>query len=209
MAQEIVATLAGRVQRLALPDPDDYVMDGVKWGDHCALFTPAFWATLSWLSETENNDELYRMGRTLEEEVAACLLGGYGIPAEVGWAAFHKIRDAGLLHTTCPSGDMLHKALTEPLNIRGRKIRYRFARQKANYLGAALLKFREDVPPVHDDLALRDWLMGLPEVGPKTASWITRNWLHSDRVAIIDIHIHRAWCSRLFRAGGVNPDDVA
>ncbi|MGY3221470.1 thermostable 8-oxoguanine DNA glycosylase [Bradyrhizobium sp. USDA 4512] len=34
--------------------------------------------------------------------------------------------------------------------------------------------------------------MKIPGVGPKTASWITRNWLGSDEVAILDIHIIRA-----------------
>ena len=34
--------------------------------------------------------------------------------------------------------------------------------------------------------------MTLPGVGPKTASWIVRNWLGSDQVAILDIHVVRA-----------------
>ena len=34
--------------------------------------------------------------------------------------------------------------------------------------------------------------MELPGIGPKTTSWITRDWLDSDEVAIIDVHIHRA-----------------
>lgn len=34
-------------------------------------------------------------------------------------------------------------------------------------------------------------MTGLDGIGPKTASWIVRNWLDSDEVAIIDIHIHR------------------
>lgn len=38
---------------------------------------------------------------------------------------------------------------------------------------------------------LRDWLMQLPGIGPKTASWIARNWMDADDVAILDIHIMR------------------
>ena len=34
--------------------------------------------------------------------------------------------------------------------------------------------------------------MTLPGIGPKTASWIVRNWMNSDAVAILDIHIVRA-----------------
>ena len=46
--------------------------------------------------------------------------------------------------------------------------------------------------PPNEDLAFRAWLLDFPGIGPKTASWITRNWLHSNRVAIIDIHVFRA-----------------
>ena len=35
-------------------------------------------------------------------------------------------------------------------------------------------------------------MIKIPSIGPKTASWITRNWLGSDDVAILDIHIIRA-----------------
>jgi thermostable 8-oxoguanine DNA glycosylase len=192
MTQEIIATFEGSTEKLILPDPDDYVMDGVRWGDNYALFTPSFWTTLAWLDKHDNDYESYRLGQTLEEEVAACLLGGYGIPAEVGWAAFYRIRDMGLLNDSCPSDETLYGALTEPLDVNGRNVRYRFARQKSKYLSSALAKFREGTPPTHDDLVLRNWLMELEGIGPKTASWITRNWLQSDRVAIIDIHIHRA-----------------
>jgi thermostable 8-oxoguanine DNA glycosylase len=34
--------------------------------------------------------------------------------------------------------------------------------------------------------------MTIRGIGPKTASWITRNWLGCDQVAILDIHIIRA-----------------
>jgi thermostable 8-oxoguanine DNA glycosylase len=39
---------------------------------------------------------------------------------------------------------------------------------------------------------LRDALVTLPGVGPKTASWIVRNWRGSDEVSILDVHILRA-----------------
>jgi thermostable 8-oxoguanine DNA glycosylase len=34
--------------------------------------------------------------------------------------------------------------------------------------------------------------MGLPGIGPKTASWIVRNWTGTDEVAILDVHVLRA-----------------
>src|SRR5690606_8983068 len=46
--------------------------------------------------------------------------------------------------------------------------------------------------PLGNDVSLRKWLLSIDGIGPKTASWITRNYLDSERVAIIDIHIFRA-----------------
>jgi N-glycosylase/DNA lyase len=180
MAQEVFAEFDGVKEKLSLPDQDEYVMDGIVWGHHCALFTPAFWATLAWL------------GETLEEEIAACLLGGYGIPAEIGLAAFYKVRDAGLLDGDPPTKEALYQTLSEPITIGARKLRYRFAHQRSQYLSEALNRLRSSDPPTQDDLAFRKWLLELKGVGAKTASWITRNWLDSNNVAIIDIHIHRA-----------------
>jgi thermostable 8-oxoguanine DNA glycosylase len=82
--------------------------------------------------------------------------------------------------------------LQRPLNLGNRSVRYRFARQKARYLAQALAKLdRDDFEGLRDQ-ALRDALLALPGIGYKTASWITRNWLDSDAVAILDIHIVRA-----------------
>ncbi len=48
------------------------------------------------------------------------------------------------------------------------------------------------MPPTDSGRALRDWLTSIPGIGHKTASWIARNWLCADDVAILDIHILRA-----------------
>lgn len=53
------------------------------------------------------------------------------------------------------------------------------------------------------DVELRDWLLTINGIGPKTASWIARNHLNSENVAIIDIHILRAG-----RLMGIFPDDL-
>ncbi|MFC5507087.1 hypothetical protein [Bosea massiliensis] len=42
------------------------------------------------------------------------------------------------------------------------------------------------------DVELRDELIGLPGIGPKTASWVVRNYRDSDSVAVLDVHIVRA-----------------
>ena len=41
-------------------------------------------------------------------------------------------------------------------------------------------------------LELRNFLTTLNGIGPKTASWVVRNHLDADEVAILDVHIIRA-----------------
>jgi N-glycosylase/DNA lyase len=192
MSQEIEMSVRGVLKRFSLPNHYEPVLPGVTWGHHYATFTPAFWATQAWLDQDDGTYSNFRIGDTLKEEVAACLLGGYGIPAEVGLAAFYRVRDDGLLDDTAPSEELLCKTLSTPLIIGNRSVHYRFASQRSKYLSKALEMLAQTQPPMDDDLAFRQWLLGLSGIGPKTASWITRNWLKSDRVAIIDIHIHRA-----------------
>jgi N-glycosylase/DNA lyase len=154
------------------------------------LFTPAYWAYQAWLVETLNLSIRYKLGNTLGEEVAACLLGGYGIPAEVGLAAFHRLRDRGQLNG-CVSAKTLSRSLSEPMNVRNTTVKYRFAHRRSQYVAEALAAIDNDEPPA-DDIRFRGWLLQLRGIGPKTASWITRNWKDSDNVAIIDVHVCRA-----------------
>lgn len=191
MFQKFVAKLNGSPQTLLLPDEEMEIYPGMRWGNYAALFTPAYWKTMCWLADENNNYQSHRLGETLAEEIAACLLGGYGIPAEVGLGAFHRIKQCGLLSET-PSAKEIFEVLSQPLSFRNKPIRYRFAKQKSKYLSSALLALAHSDPPLDDDLKLRAWLLELDGIGFKTASWITRNWLHSNSVAIIDIHIQRA-----------------
>jgi|SRR5882724_3496617 len=191
MAQTVISTINGKIQELRLPDCDEEVLPGIKWGHYYATFTPSFWASLAWLNQVEGQSPDHRIGKTLAEEITACLLGGYGIPAEIGLAAFRRLKEEGLLRGTPVAQARLCEALSAPLVVHGRQVRYRFAPQRSKYVSAALIKLAEVDPPV-DDLAFRQWLLDFQGVGPKTASWITRNWLNSEKVAIIDIHIHRA-----------------
>lgn len=192
MAQTAIGIIGGEIQELVLPDSSEELMKGVVWGDFDNFFTPAFWAVQAWLDSKQNRFSSYKLGNSLHEEVAACLLGGHGIPSEVGLAAFRAIKNQGLL-TQGVSLAEISAALKEPLTVGDRSIRYRFWRQKSMYLHQSLTTLFEKSPSFHGGKELRNWLaQNLPGVGPKTASWITRNWLSSDEVAIIDIHIHRA-----------------
>lgn len=172
--------------------PEASVVPGVPWGRPDELFTAAYWMTQYWMHRNELPRRGHRIGETFEEEVVACLLGGHGIPAEVGLAAFKRLRDRGLISEPIDDTVALSDVLREPLSLGGRQIVYRFWSQKAKYVLWALRALREEPPPLDSSRALRDHLLQLPGIGPKTASWIVRNWLGSNDVAILDVHVIRA-----------------
>jgi len=166
------------------------------WGQPWELGTAAFWVQQA--AEFAPGRGRHQLGRTLREEVAVCMLGGYGVPAAVGNAAFRVLRDAGLfadpLDEEVAAARMID-ILAQPLTVGpDRAARYRFHQQRPRRLAAALTQLSKWENRVDDlsDVALRDSLMQLTGIGPKTASWIVRNHRDSDAVAIIDIHIHRA-----------------
>ena len=177
--------------RVELPSPDCDVLAGVRWGEAGGLFSPAYWAAHCHLVAAKNaSPQPHRLGRTLLEELAACLLGGYGMSAELGLAAYSHVRDGGLLRFGVTAGDLEH-ALSQPLEVTGRMMKYRYPRQRSVYLAGCIRALEQSNVPT-DARALRSYLCELPGIGPKTASWIVRNWLDSDEVAILDVHILRA-----------------
>ena len=190
--QRVTAFVQGSLQTLDLPSPRARVAGRrLLWGDASTPLTPAYWAAQTWMWSIEEPQH-YRLGRTLEEELLACMLGGHGIPAEVGLAAYRRLRKVmhdrpEVMLDREAVGDML----SAPLDVNGRSVRYRFASQKAGYVAAAF----GSLPGIDrraDDRMLRDALTSLKGVGPKTASWVIRNLRSSDAVAILDVHILRA-----------------
>ena len=179
------------VVQVEFPEAEAEVMPGVAWGAVEAFPTPAYWAYQVLARRVIGTSIRHRLGSDLREEVAACLLGGHGIPAQVGLAAFRRLRDHGALRGVASEDDLL-ELLSTPLSVEGRTVRYRFAAQKARYLNRALDLLSREAAPIHSGRALRDWLMQCPGIGLKTASWIARNTLDADDVAILDIHILRA-----------------
>jgi thermostable 8-oxoguanine DNA glycosylase len=189
--QTMYAVLDGAICHLQLPPPKTSVLPNIRWGSFDELLTPAYWKGQAWQHQRLGTYQDLRLGRSLIEELAACLLGGYGMPAELGLAAYRRLRDRGLL-IAVPKVKEVERALSEPfLTPGGQRRHYRFPHQKARYLVASLKELLEIEPPA-DDLALRNLLMTFPGIGPKTASWIVRNHRGSDAVAIIDVHILRA-----------------
>ena len=167
------------------------VMPGIKWGRPDVLFTPAYWRHQADALSDRIDTTTHRLGTSLKSECVACILGGHGIPAEIGLAAFDALVSQGLLETPHVSQSEVFKILSQPLQMAdGRVARYRFANQKSACVWELLNTFTS--PPFDDRIAIRNWLTGFRGIGLKTASWIVRNWYSSDDVAILDIHIHRA-----------------
>ena len=170
---------------VAIPIGDTVVQ--FPWGESHLLGTAAFWTgqAAQWAPPS------FSIGLNLEEELAVCMLGGHGQPAEVGIAAFRAVARAGLLEGRADRL-ALQEVLCCPLTLaNGRLVKYRFPNQRARLLAAALEGLRE-IEPSQSGRMLRDRLVSLPGVGPKTASWIARNHLGADDIAIIDIHVRRA-----------------
>ncbi|KMZ12167.1 Thermostable 8-oxoguanine DNA glycosylase [Candidatus Burkholderia humilis] len=173
---------------LVIPNPDAEVLPGVRWGECGSPFTPAYWRAL--LHQRCNETATYRIGETLQEEVAACVLGGHSLRSETGLAAFGALKNAGLLRPGIDE-EQYFARLSLPLTVAGRPVRYRFARTKSRYLSAVASAFRDEVPPT-EALTLRDWLLKIKGVGPKTAAWVVHNYHGCDEIAILDVHLVRA-----------------
>lgn len=185
-----VLTRTGAIQ-VELPSAEAELMPGVQWGAVDAFPTPAYFAFQVIARRLVGRPARYSLGRTLAEECGACLLGGHGIPGDVGIAAYEQLRTKGAFGgTQAPLQEQLEAWLREPIFVGARAVHYRFAAQKARYLAQALPMLK-NAPAFSVGRHLRDWLLDVPGIGHKTASWIARNWLDADDVAILDIHIMR------------------
>jgi N-glycosylase/DNA lyase len=172
-------------------DPDAEVIPGVKWGMPEWVPSAAYWAAISNL-EGENDDYVC-VEATLKQQIGFCLLGGFGITAEMNHAIYGRLEMEGIFAQDREASTQdIATLLREPIAVDGRLRRYRFPNQRAVRLADAL-RIVEKTPLCTDDpLKFRRELTQIPGIGPKTASWITRNWLGCDQVAILDIHIVRA-----------------
>lgn len=177
----------------SLPDPSEEVIDGVRWGESWQLFTPAYWLSQLWMNGLETVERSPYQGHgSLAEELVFCMLGGYGITAELARAAFEACRSACLISELEVSAERWEIVLASPLQLNGRLTRYRYPKQKARYLANAMIFLRGNQLDELGGRELRDALLEIDGVGPKTAGWVARNYLDTDDVAILDIHLIRA-----------------
>lgn len=171
-------------------DPLQEILPGVFWGRPEWVPSAAFWHQVASLALID--EALFSPAASLLEETVFCLLGGYGISAEVNCAAFQHLRAADFLSMPSVAAQEIEASLRMPLDVVGRRVYYRFPKQRAARLSTAIGRLRNDQIPFDCPRALRSYLMTINGIGPKTASWIVRNLTGSDEVAILDIHIHRA-----------------
>ena len=67
------------------------LLSDMDWNEAGRRFTKSYWEVQYHLDDTSLPD--YCLGSNLREEVVACLLGGYGLKAELGLLAFHRIKN--------------------------------------------------------------------------------------------------------------------
>jgi len=185
--------LQDRVESLFLPAPDEEILPDIYWGNADALFTPAFWKSQVWFSRSEASDKMCAWSEDLREELVACLLGGHGITWDMNAAAFTALLQWRLFDRPHVKARDIARLLSKPmLSPSGNYIRYRFPNRRSHYIAEALRRLATEELPTRDAFEFRQALLTFPGIGFKTASWITRNYLNSSSVAIIDIHVYRA-----------------
>ena len=175
-----------------------HTLKGIDLEEAGRLYTKSYWGVQYYLAE--QSPYSFRLGSTLLEEVVACLLGGYGLKAEMGLLAFHRMKNLRLIRSGVTLEE-IDDAISQPFKLNGRSVHYRFPHQKAKFIYTFLQ--RPDIGEfenIHGS-TLRNKLMTVNGIGPKTASWIARNRGEGEDVAIVDIHIYRA--GRL--AGFIDP----
>ena len=185
---------------LELPGPNEPLerLPHLKWDSPARLFSPAFWRHQHWteidLKPTDRNR--CKLGESLLEETVGCVLGGFGLAAESSMAYFSLMKTLGVFESPPSTMESVFQILRTPVVINGRPRRYRFWKSKGSYIYRILKNHTASIAAWEKSekcpIRLRENLRELPGIGIKTASWISRNWLDSDKIAVIDIHILRS-----------------
>lgn len=127
--------------------PDDEVMPGVRFGLSGWAGSPAFWSKLAEFEEEDPEDYISPKGTRLADDLAFCLLGGYGVKMELNRAAWEHLYDAGVFRADpVPSRNEIEALLSTPLQVNGRPHKYRYPKQRADRLHTALNAIRERPP---------------------------------------------------------------
>ena len=193
MSQTLQYWLGDTEIRREMPDPDMEVVPGVCWGEPWILCTPAYWLSQLWMKGLNQAARSPHQARgSLADELVFCMLGGYGIKAELAMAAFETCRKAKLISRLEPTAEAWADQLRQPLMLNGRPQKYRYPNQKARFIAGAMVHLHEHTMEGYGGRELRNALLKINGVGAKTAGWVARNYLDTDEVAILDIHLIRA-----------------
>lgn len=187
---------------------DAHIVPGVCYGRPDQLLSPAYWEQRCVQGEADGHDFISR-GGTLHEEVGFCLLGGFGVTLEVGEAFYARLLNEGVFEPDSMATESdIYEFLNTPALVLNRPHRYRFPKQRARRIHKAMKQLDCLELDCADARIFRDKIEQLEGIGPKTASWIARNWLGAETVAILDIHVIRAgWAMNLFERDCRLPND--
>ncbi|MFA7570000.1 MAG: hypothetical protein WCY75_01985 [Sulfurimonadaceae bacterium] len=193
--QKIFVKNENSIIQKTIPNQDEILYSSIKWGKIESIFTPAFWFSQVLMHHAKKDTFIYKIGQNLEEEVVVCLLGGFGIKEELCLASFKALMQHKIIENIEKiSIDDIKDILLNKVQLNNRHIKYRYYNKKSEYIYNALIKLKRDNLDISSfsDIQLRNYLTTFQGIGLKTASWIVRNYLNSDNVAILDIHIYRA-----------------
>ena len=162
----------------------------VPWGRHDEFGTAAYWVDQTiaggYADQLEAMDPL--------TAVVWGLLHGGGIKAESGNAFLEPVM-ALLRQQPTPTAEAIEAVLRTPTGDVGR---YRFPRNKADYIAVAVDRLRRDPPP-DDPARLRRYLLDLRGIGPKTAALIVSGVTGGNA----PVHINDIWLRRALVPAGV------
>lgn len=127
----------GKRHALEPLSPDVEIVPGVFFGRPEWVPSPAFWLSLASGEWSDGDRYVSPSGSPLADDVAFCILGGYGVKMEVNQAAWGRLKSAGALDGQVDA-ETIEALLLEPLDVERRRVRYRFPKQRAARLAEAL-----------------------------------------------------------------------
>lgn len=187
-----------RAVNVVLPEapPRPPPLADLDWAALWAEFGPTFERRTRTLA---GSDE-----QALRGELLFCLLGGHGVPYELGRSATDHLAGLNVFDPERDDAELaallrreLATAQFEPRRTDGHLRRYRYPHRKGQQI-VACRRWLQDVGPLADALRAlpcererRRLLCDCPGIGPKSASWLLRNCGLAEELAILDVHVMR------------------
>ncbi|TXF82497.1 hypothetical protein FUA23_21805 [Neolewinella aurantiaca] len=166
-----------------IPQPSEMVMKRISWGSCETLFTPAYWKLQYHLDHAEEDFSInHRLSDCIYEEIVGCMLGLYEFQCEYRTEIFYRITHMGSKNWF-RGNTVLNLILS---------IFPKFPTKRMQYI-TELISDKDSLHlTIDDDLKLRSQLLQVNGIGWKNASWITRNFLDSEKVVVLDSNVIKA-----------------